>query len=333
MIKFNNKLVNIKNIYIPKDLEASKKIMIDKNLHGINSEDYIYLLKRLFLNLYANKKNIEIFYRTFNALNINLTYRNLVQGFESNDSSFIKLLYNIRFVDEPLSKLCKILIYNDLKYLILESNLLLFYEKKPLCNKIDEYKRSEKYLNLNEEEAFHEIITCLESAEYEFNKKFLIDHIINSLNQIESLGLTMTGKSALNKKLEEEANSISFEPSKLPNKPIPKNYLNTLSNEFDKTSLIDVYNFFVKELVDKKHLDKETLLDYIKIAFQDRQLPKKKYKLKTKQRDKIIDVFYQFYFKVSSRQHGRRDDYIKLLSNYFENFEFDKVKNNFRSKL
>ena len=335
MFRIIKKPIDIKNIYIPKDLEASKKVLINKNLRGISSEDYINLLKRLFLNLCVNRKNTERFYRTFNALNIKLTYKNLVNKelthYVVDTSPLTKLIHSITFVNEPLSKLCKILILNDLKSLVLESSMLFMWDKLKLGNRIDEYKMSEKYFDLDDEEAYHEVITCLENAEYEFTQKIVIDYVINTLNQVEKLGLVMTRNGILIEKLKNEADSISLEPSKLPNKTIPKNYLHTLSNEFDKTSLIDVYNFFAEELVNKKYLSKDTLLDYIRIAFQDRRLPDEKFRLRTKERNKIIDIFYRFYSEVSSRRHGTRDQYIKLLSNYFENFDFNKVKNNFRS--
>lgn len=104
------------------------------------------------------------------------------------------------------------------------------------------------------------------------------------------------------------------------------------TNNFDTISSETVYAHFKLCLLDSRLLTKAKFHQYIKAAFeQDILLDTKIVLLKEIPKSKLINHFAHFYQTINGSPKGKQEKYIKLLTNYFEGFEFDKVKNNFRT--
>lgn len=109
----------------------------------------------------------------------------------------------------------------------------------------------------------------------------------------------------------------------------------TFENNFDNTEPKDVYNHFKAGLVDKKHIDLETLKKFLKQAFEDyKEDEPLKDKLRmnntTNSLNLIIGVFHKYYNKQISK-HGKKSKYVKLLTDNFIDFDYQKTHDNFRS--
>ena len=132
-------------------------------------------------------------------------------------------------------------------------------------------------------------------------------------------------------------NSVEFEV-KPQTKLVPENGQNktidntefSFHNEFDNVNPKGVFDYFKKELVDKNYLSLEDLENYLKLSFEKKELPKAKFILKQNKTLKVIRVIFYNYFKnIAYKPNGRQSEYVKLLTDYFQGFEYEKVKNNF----
>ena len=101
-------------------------------------------------------------------------------------------------------------------------------------------------------------------------------------------------------------------------------------NNLDNVLPIDVYNYFNKELVLKKHITKEVLETFLKLAFENKIFPKVRFSftnMSTKQ--KIMKVFYIYYKVIAGKPYGKQKEYAALLGEYFKGFETNTVSTNF----
>ena len=104
----------------------------------------------------------------------------------------------------------------------------------------------------------------------------------------------------------------------------------TFINNFDNVNNVNVYNYFKKELVDKNYLSLEDLEKYLKLSFEKKKLPKAKFIFKQNRTLRVIRIIFYNYFKnIAYKPNGRQSEYVKLLTDYFQGFEYEKVKNNF----
>jgi hypothetical protein len=102
-------------------------------------------------------------------------------------------------------------------------------------------------------------------------------------------------------------------------------------NNFDRVDATIVYEYFYTELVEKKYLSKEKLEVFLEFAFINNKIIEEKLvfdKIPT-DKQKIINVFYKYYKIINQDTYGKQDKYIKLLTDCFFPFEYNKVKNNF----
>ncbi len=114
--------------------------------------------------------------------------------------------------------------------------------------------------------------------------------------------------------------------------------LNSKPNIFNKMSLINVYNFFQKNL-DENIINKDNLYIFFLKAFVGYYYPKSSFIFKNERdgsKKEIYTVFYKFYQTCIQDQKFEKDlkckeKYIKLLCDNFEGFEYEVVKNNFRN--
>lgn len=107
------------------------------------------------------------------------------------------------------------------------------------------------------------------------------------------------------------------------------------NNNFNPNSFSanEVYSFFHKNLViDKKVISEETLEHFLKVAFELKTPLNEQDKLPIEiegfKKSNIIKVFYEYYIK-SGKPHGRKPNYVRLLTDYFKGFKYDNVYSNF----
>jgi len=101
-------------------------------------------------------------------------------------------------------------------------------------------------------------------------------------------------------------------------------------NNFDRVKNTAVYDFFKTKLVDKKYLTVDSLHNYLKGAFENQKPPLTKFNFEKKYLIKDIrKIFYDYFTVINTEKYSTQDRYIKLLTDYFEGFDFDKIKNNF----
>lgn len=102
------------------------------------------------------------------------------------------------------------------------------------------------------------------------------------------------------------------------------------NNEFDNVNSKVVFDYFKKELVDKNYLSLEDLENYLKLSFEKKEIPKKKFVFKQNRTLKAVRaIFYNYFKNIAYKPNGRQPEYVKLLTDYFQGFEYEKVKNNF----
>lgn len=112
-------------------------------------------------------------------------------------------------------------------------------------------------------------------------------------------------------------------------KPVPKENDFNFINNFDDVSESDVYNYFKEKLVKKKLLSEEDLRSYLISAFQEKKPPEKLFEMNieiTKLR--IYKIFYIYYKNKAHKPHGKRNEYVNLLSEYFKGFNHKTIASN-----
>ncbi|MBK9640191.1 MAG: hypothetical protein IPO72_02590 [Saprospiraceae bacterium] len=103
-----------------------------------------------------------------------------------------------------------------------------------------------------------------------------------------------------------------------------------IQNNFDKISIMDVYNHFKIGLVDKKYLTDEELIKFLQLAFEQKAPPKNRFKIKNaKTKQIVISLFYKYYKNIAGRPHRKQKDYAALLGEYFEGYNTNNVSSNF----
>jgi len=103
----------------------------------------------------------------------------------------------------------------------------------------------------------------------------------------------------------------------------------TFENNFDHIAPNEIHKHFKAGLVDKGYLTEQELYEYLKAAFELKTTPQTLFKLKhTPTKQKIYNVFYEYYKDVSEKKHGTRTRYADLLGNYFKGYETSIIQTN-----
>jgi hypothetical protein len=112
--------------------------------------------------------------------------------------------------------------------------------------------------------------------------------------------------------------------------PPDKNRENiTFKNTFDKVDPIEVYNHFKAGLVDAMYLSEKDLNEYLKMAFELKTIPEKKFKFTNRaSKEPIQTVFHLYYRDVADKVRGTQKEYLGLLGNYFEGYNIETLKTN-----
>lgn len=119
-----------------------------------------------------------------------------------------------------------------------------------------------------------------------------------------------------------------------PTDPAPKNEVFEIGfnfiNTFDSVAAITVYKYFSTELVDKQYLSKEKLEQFLISAFQENnEIIEKLHFDKIKTQAEIIKIFYRYYKTIAQKPYGKKNKYLKLLTNYFIGYDFKTIDSNF----
>jgi len=109
----------------------------------------------------------------------------------------------------------------------------------------------------------------------------------------------------------------------------------TFENNFDNIESKDVYEHFKAGLVDNQYIDEKTLRKFLNTAFnnyEDSNPPKNKIKMKNTSNaiGVIIRVFHEYYNKQLTKKE-KKEKYVKLLTDYFTDFKYERVHRNFRN--
>lgn len=99
----------------------------------------------------------------------------------------------------------------------------------------------------------------------------------------------------------------------------------TIINNFNGDSVNDIIDHF-RSL--EKLMNNGEFMQWIKLAFEKQEPPERKFKLIGKYKKRDIRKLFHTYWR-SSGKHGNREVYVRLLSDYFEKFEFENTKANF----
>lgn len=98
-----------------------------------------------------------------------------------------------------------------------------------------------------------------------------------------------------------------------------------IANKFNDDDIKNVLTHFQSL---EKYMNNGELMQWIKQAFELQQLPEHKFSLKGKYTlTEIRRLFYTYWRKRG--KHGNRNDYVKLLSDYFVGFPFKTTLDNF----
>lgn len=98
-----------------------------------------------------------------------------------------------------------------------------------------------------------------------------------------------------------------------------------ITNHFDRAPIKEVIEHF-KDL--EKYMGNGEFIEWIKLAFELKQLPEQKFSLDRQfQKSKIRNIFHSYWKRYGKK--GNRSKYVKLLSDYFNDFDFKNTMNNF----
>jgi hypothetical protein len=98
-----------------------------------------------------------------------------------------------------------------------------------------------------------------------------------------------------------------------------------ITNNFNSDDINSVIDHF-QDL--EKNMKNGEFIQWIKQAFEMQEAPKKEFKLTGKHtKSEIRGLFHSYW--TSSGKHGNKKEYVRLLSDYFEEFDFESTNTNF----
>lgn len=114
------------------------------------------------------------------------------------------------------------------------------------------------------------------------------------------------------------------------NLPVTEQDFLKITNNFDDIPIESIYRHFKSNLVDKKYLTDSQLFEYMKTAFDFKDLPKTRFKFNNAPEKQIIyKVYYQLYKDLAGKPYGKVKFYSALLGDYFEGYNTENVRTNF----
>lgn len=108
-----------------------------------------------------------------------------------------------------------------------------------------------------------------------------------------------------------------------------ENFAAHFKNNFDDVSSSEVYKHF-SQLVKKHHLSEVYLRAYLKMAFEEQRKPEAKlYFENVRTKQDIRKIFYSYFNIKAAKPPRRKPDYVKLLCDYFNGFDYETTCTNF----
>lgn len=204
------------------------------------------------------------------------------------------------------------------EYKIDYPNLLDYYKKQSVDN--DEINFIETEMLLISESI--RLIIEYQKSELEEKEeidlnKWLTERYLSSYNKI----ILFLEK----RKLELEGVSTLIEPiNSLENSEFK------FTNNFDNVPESKILEYFTEKLVETKYISENDLNLFLILAFDKMEIPKQKISfVRFNTQRGIIKIFYYYYKTIAGKPHGKQERYIKLLSDYFISFNYEKIKTNF----
>lgn len=128
-----------------------------------------------------------------------------------------------------------------------------------------------------------------------------------------------------NKKLELEGGTTLPEPLNL-----IENSEFKFTNNFDNVTESKIFEYFTKQLIETKYISENDLNLFLKLAFDKMEVPRQKISFaRYNTQQGIIKIFYNYYKIIAGKPYGKQERYIKLLSDYFIGFDYEKIRTNF----
>jgi len=101
------------------------------------------------------------------------------------------------------------------------------------------------------------------------------------------------------------------------------------TNNFDNIKTTEIFKHFREGLVDKGYLTESELNEYLRAAFELKEIPETLFKFKfTPTKKKIYVIFYTYYKDIAQKKHNRQTEYAALLGDYFEGYKTAIIQTN-----
>ncbi|WP_396185925.1 hypothetical protein [Flavobacterium sp.] len=223
-----------------------------------------------------------------------------------------------------------------------DANLNFYESSDNFRNKtLEQYKSDypkllEYYIKLNEDN--DEIIFV--TNEIRLINEFIKPYINGQKTELEQQGIQDVNSLMIKIYLVSYNKIISFletRKSELEGKttlPKPLNLVENsefkFTNNFDNVAESKILEYFTEKLVETKYISENDLILFLKLAFDKMEVPQQKIsfaRLNTQRG--IIKIFYNYYKIIAGKPHGKQERYIKLLSDYFISFDYEKIRTNF----
>lgn len=246
------------------------------------------------------EKCIEIGNRQFLELKPRENYKD-ARKFNELQSEKEELYHNLTWNNLITSKAKELKLYENSTLDIrnrLNTAIHLMYDIKP-AEATEIIKAKEKYLTFRKETDF-----CSFLIELFYDLDLALTEFFGAFTDVGDMKRTQT---------ESPAPQSEDDP------------VDIITNNFNSDDIDSVIDHF-RSL--EKNMKNGEFLQWIKQAFEMQEAPKKKFKLTGKRtKSEIRGLFYTYW--RSSGKHGNREVYVRLLSDYFEEFDFENTKGNF----
>lgn len=137
--------------------------------------------------------------------------------------------------------------------------------------------------------------------------------------------------------LEFKKSALENDLSPSPKQPEPINLTDTsivektsFINNFDAVQESKIIEYFTQNLVNKKYITTDLLNEYLKIAFEKKEKPRKRFSFdKNPTQQQVKKVFYDYYKIIAGKPYGKQKQYVELLGDYFSGFDTESIMTNF----
>lgn len=238
------------------------------------------------------------------------------------------------FTEQEYSTLLAIYCSSYFRYVVLKQEYLFVFEFNKIPFPLFRFEIETKHIICNIEVINESCLKEFVIFRVKSNIELSQEEKVQDINSLENTLVETNFRNGRNT-LKEPLKYIKLQRKNL-TKTDSRNFDKKISefnfkNNFDNVSSIKVHEYFKKELVDKNYIENEkTLHEYLELAFDKQEVPEEKFSFKRMRTLKSIrQIFYKYYSEIAYKPNGEQDNYIKLLTDYFQGFDFKKVKNNF----